>query len=81
MKNTQKKPLAIFDIDGTLFRKNLQFELLESLSYRGVFSRESRDKLVKYYRAWLENRSSYETYRKLLVRLYRKEIKGSCKRL
>jgi len=72
----KKLPLAIFDIDGTLFRKNLQFELLEGLSYEGIFSRKSRDKLVEYYRAWLENKNSYEAYRKMLIHLYRKEIKG-----
>jgi len=69
------KPIAIFDIDGTIFRKNLQFELLEGMSYEGIFPREARNKIVKYYRAWLENRSSYEKYRQLLVRLYRKNIK------
>lgn len=75
-KKKKKQPLAIFDIDGTLFRKNLQFELLEGLSYEGIFSKKSRNKLVQYYRAWLENRNSYDAYRKMLIRLYRKEIKG-----
>ncbi len=76
VNHNKKQPLAIFDIDGTLFRKNLQFELLEGLSYEGIFSRKSRNKLVQYYRAWLENKSTYDGYRRLLVRLYRKEIKG-----
>ena len=35
-----KKKLAIFDIDGTIFRKNLHFELIDELSWRGIFSRE-----------------------------------------
>jgi len=74
------KPIAIFDIDGTIFRKNLQFELVDGLSYEGIFPREARNKIVEYYRGWLENRSSYEKYRKLLVHLYRKNIKGCSSR-
>jgi len=72
----KKKPLAVFDIDGTIFRKNLQFELVSGLSWRGIFPRKDRSMLVRYYRDWLENNSSYDRYRKLLVGLYKKRIKG-----
>jgi len=72
-------PLAVFDIDGTIFRKNLQFELVNGLSFRGIFLKKDRSMLVQYYRDWLENKNSYERYRKLLVNLYQQRIKG-CKK-
>ena len=36
--------IAIFDIDGTIFRKNLAFELIEELSRMGIFEEEIRKK-------------------------------------
>ena len=58
------KKLAIFDIDGTIFRKNLHFELIDELSWRGIFSKDARKTLVQIYANWLEHRGTYEEYRK-----------------
>jgi len=80
MKNIQKKKqknkLAIFDIDGTIFRRNLHFELLEELAYQGIFKKEIRSELVRVYGDWLNNEGTYENYRRKLVQLYAKNIKG-----
>ncbi|MDP1845640.1 MAG: HAD family phosphatase [Candidatus Moranbacteria bacterium] len=72
----QRRKLAVFDIDGTIFRKNLHFELLDELSWRGIFGKESRKVLVRAYASWLEHRGTYEDYRKKIVGIYEKEIKG-----
>jgi HAD superfamily hydrolase (TIGR01490 family) len=71
-----KKKLAIFDIDGTIFRKNLHFELIDELSWRGIFSKDARRALVRIYANWLEHRGTYEEYRKKIVSTYEKELKG-----
>jgi len=71
-----KKKLAIFDIDGTVFRKNLHFELIDELSWRGIFSKNARRVLVQIYAKWLEHRGTYEEYRKKIVSTYAKELKG-----
>lgn len=70
--------IAIFDIDGTIFRKNLQFELINELSWMDVFPRKVRDQIVELYTNWLEHKGTYEQYRAALVELYEKYIKG-CK--
>jgi HAD superfamily hydrolase (TIGR01490 family) len=75
-----KNKLAIFDIDGTIFRKNLHFELIDELSWRGVFSKSARRELVKTYARWLEHRGTYEEYRKKIVSIYGKELKGCCQK-
>ncbi len=74
-----KNKLAIFDIDGTIFRKNLAFELINELSWLGIFNKSVRDILVKHYVRWLNHKGVYEEYRKALVDLYAKSIEG-CKR-
>lgn len=71
-----KKRLAVFDIDGTIFRKNLHFELIDELSWRGIFSKHARKVLVSAYAEWLEHRGTYEDYRKKIIRIYEKELKG-----
>jgi HAD superfamily hydrolase (TIGR01490 family) len=73
-----KKKLAIFDIDGTIFRKNLHFELLNELVYSGIFRKTIRTELVKAYGHWLDNEGTYDQYRNKLVKLYEKNIKGCC---
>lgn len=73
-----KKKIAIFDIDGTIFRKNLAFELINELAWMKIFQKSVRDKLVCLYSNWLEHAGTYEEYRNALVKLYIKNLKG-CK--
>lgn len=71
-----KKKLAVFDIDGTIFRKNLAFELIDELAWLKLFPKEVRNQLVKLYTNWLDHEGTYEEYRKALVALYEKNIIG-----
>lgn len=75
----KKEKIAIFDIDGTIFRKNLAFELIDELAWLKVFPREVRDRLVELYSRWLDHKGTYDDYRMALVDLYFKNIKGCSK--
>ena len=75
----KKQKIAVFDIDGTIFRKNLQFELINELSWMNIFPRKVRNQIVTLYTNWLEHKGTYEQYRLGLVELYEKYIVG-CKR-
>lgn len=75
----KKTKLAVFDIDGTIFRKNLAFELIKELAWRGTFKKEVRNELVRHYNNWLSHQGTYEDYRQALVKLYFENIKG-CKK-
>ena len=72
----KKNKLAIFDIDGTIFRKNLHFELIAELVYMKIFDKSVRRELVKLYGHWLDHEGTYEEYRDKLVKLYEVYIKG-----
>lgn len=74
-----KRKLAVFDIDGTIFRKNLAFELINELAWMKIFRREIRTELVQFYTRWLDHKGTYEEYRKALVKLYVDNLKG-CKK-
>lgn len=71
-----KSKLAVFDIDGTIFRKNLHFELINQLVWLKIFPQSVRKDLNKAYTKWLEHVGTYEDYRNSLVSLYARYIKG-----
>lgn len=74
----KKKKVAIFDIDGTIFRKNLMFELLTELVFAGVFKKTTKKQITKMYGDWVHKRISYENHRDKMIKLYHQNIIG-CK--
>jgi HAD superfamily hydrolase (TIGR01490 family) len=71
-----REPLAVFDVDGTLFRRGLMPALTRRLVNEGVFSERVREELSQDYYAWVERRGSYETYDELVVELFLRELAG-----
>src|ERR671918_1346391 len=68
--------LAVFDVDGTLFRRGLLPALTRRLVSERVFSERVREELSEDYYAWVERRGSYETYDELVMELFLRELKG-----
>lgn len=71
-----KRPVAVFDIDGTIFRSSLIVELVDALILEGVFPKSARRHYAKEYGRWLERKDSYEKYIAGVVRAYLRNIKG-----
>ncbi len=69
-------PLAVFDVDGTLFRRGLLPALTRRLVNEGIFSEWVREELSQVYYAWVERRGSYDAYDELVVQLFMRELKG-----
>ena len=74
--SAREEPLAVFDVDGTLFRRGLLPALTRRLVDEGVFSERVREELSRDYYAWVERRGSYETYDELVMELFLRELEG-----
>jgi HAD superfamily hydrolase (TIGR01490 family) len=75
-KSSTKDSLAVFDVDGTLFRRGLLPALTRRMVNEGIFSERVREELSRDYYAWVERRGSYDTYDRLVVDLFLRELKG-----
>ncbi len=79
MKKEDSKGLrkvAIFDIDGTIFRSSLLIELVEVLIEKEVFPVSVRADYNREKVRWLDREGDYESYIMAVVGVFIKHIKG-----
>lgn len=72
-----KTKLAVFDIDGTIFRSSLIIELVNLLVEKGVFPKNLNKEIEEEYAAWANRQGSYDNYISKIVEVYIKYIKGT----
>lgn len=70
------KKVAIFDIDGTIFRSSLLIELTEALVREGIFPSEAHKVYEEAYKKWHEREGSYEEYIGAVIEAFEQNIKG-----
>jgi HAD superfamily hydrolase (TIGR01490 family) len=70
------KKVAVFDVDGTIFRSSLLIELVETLIERGVFPEETRAVYKRAHEKWTNRQGEYQTYINAVVGAFMKHIKG-----
>lgn len=72
----KKRPVAVFDIDGTVFRSSLFLELVERLIDGGVFPKKARSMYEKERLLWLDRKGKHERYTEKAVAMFLTHIKG-----
>lgn len=72
----QKQPVAVFDIDGTIFRSSLVIELVEQLIARAVFPVDARKNYAGALEDWKRRQGDYSKYVKKVVEAFAKHAKG-----
>jgi HAD superfamily hydrolase (TIGR01490 family) len=68
--------IAIFDIDGTIFRSSLLIELVEALINNKLFPAKAKNIYAAAYKDWSNRQGSYEDYINAVVTAFMKHIKG-----
>lgn len=76
LQPTDARPVAVFDIDGTVFRSSLLIELVERLIARGIFPENLREIYAEDEENWRNRTGEYEAYTKKVVTVFAKNIKG-----
>ena len=71
-----KTKLAVFDIDGTIFRSQLIVELVKGLIEEGIFPKNLNEEIESEYLSWVERRGTFVNYIDKVVAVYIKNIKG-----
>lgn len=74
----KKRKLAIFDIDGTIFRSSLLIELVNGLIEEDIFPKKVYKEIEKDYFSWLDRKGSYDNYINQVLKIFLANIKG-CK--
>lgn len=72
----KKRRVAVFDVDGTIFRSSLLIQVVEQLIRDGVFPEEAQSMYAKQYEKWLDREGEYKDYIDAVVKAFQKHIKG-----
>lgn len=74
-RQTQHK-VAIFDIDGTIYRSSFVVEIIDAMVQEGIFPKKAVKEYAVSYRRWMNRQGTYENYINRLVKVYAENIKG-----
>ncbi len=71
-----KQKVAVFDIDGTIFRSSLLIEVVEVLIKEKIFPENTRNTYLKAYERWTDREGEYGDYIDAVVQAFMQNIKG-----
>jgi HAD superfamily hydrolase (TIGR01490 family) len=71
----KKQRIAVFDVDGTVYRTSLFVLLVEKLIEKGEMT-ASKSSLDKFKKIWLDRRGPYEDFISEMVAYFMKQIQG-----
>lgn len=72
----EKKRVAVFDVDGTIFRSSLLIQVVNRLIENGAFPKETRQVYEDAYTRWLNREGDYQEYIEGVVQAFVTHLKG-----
>lgn len=71
-----KQRVAVFDVDGTIFRSSLLIQLAEKLIEKGAFPKDAGRVYERAQRKWLDREGDYDEYIQAVIAAFQKHLKG-----
>lgn len=71
-----KRSVAVFDVDGTIFRSSLLIQVVNKLIENGSFPADSRTVYEREYQRWLDREGDYQEYIDAVVKTFVGHLKG-----
>lgn len=72
----ESRRVAIFDVDGTIFRSSLLIQVVNRLIEKGIFPPEARTVYEREHVRWLDREGDYQKYIDAVVQAFLRHIKG-----
>ncbi|HEV3245421.1 MAG TPA: HAD-IB family phosphatase [Candidatus Paceibacterota bacterium] len=70
-----ERKVAVFDVDGTIFRSSLLIQVVDALIESGAFPQETRQVYEREYMKWLDREGDYGSYIEAVVKAFRAHLK------
>ena len=71
-----KRKVAVFDVDGTIFRSSLLIQVVDKLIEDGAFPPKARTVYEHEEERWLDREGDYQEYIDAVVEAFLKHLKG-----
>ncbi len=72
----KERRVAIFDVDGTIFRSSLLVEIVDVLIERNAFPESARAAFEREHTKWLDREGDYPEYIDAVIRTFKSHLKG-----
>ncbi|OGG58657.1 hypothetical protein A3C86_02840 [Candidatus Kaiserbacteria bacterium RIFCSPHIGHO2_02_FULL_49_16] len=70
------RKMAVFDVDGTIFRSSLLISLVNHLVETDVFPKNAERVYERAHTKWLDREGDYEEYIQAVIEAFQKHLKG-----